>query len=61
MKVTKPPRVLVTILPEPQADDQGLRELYDRANLAVTTEELDAAAQEPGGRRWAEIRARLGG
>jgi hypothetical protein len=60
VKVTKPTRVLVTILPDPQADDQGLRELYDRAIRAVTTEDLDAAAQEPGGRRWSEIRSGVG-
>lgn len=61
LKVTKPTRVLVTILPEPQADDAGMRELYDRAIHAVTTDELDAAARESGGRRWSEIRSRLGG
>jgi hypothetical protein len=61
LKVTKPTRVLVTILPEPHTDDPGMRELYDQANRAVTTDELDAAARQPGGRRWSEIRARLGG
>lgn len=61
LKVTKPTRVLVTILPEPQVDDLGLCELYNQANRAVTTDELDAAARQPGGRRWSEIRSRLGG
>jgi hypothetical protein len=59
--VTKPTRVLVTILPDPQTDDAGTRELYDRAIRAVTTDELEAAAREPGGRRWSDIRSRLGG
>lgn len=61
LKVTKPTRVLVTILPEPEAGDAGMRELYDRAIRAATTDELDAAAREPDGRRWSEIRSRLGG
>ena len=60
VKVTKPTRVLVTILPESQSDGAGLRELYDRANRAVTTDELDAASLEQGGRRWSEVRSRLG-
>lgn len=61
VKVTKPTRVLVTILPEPQTDDTGTRELYERAVRAVSTDELDTAAREPGGRCWSEIRSRLGG
>ena len=62
VNVTKPTRVLVTILPDQETDDPGMRELYDRAIRAVSTDELDAAARESGGgRRWSDIRSRLGG
>ena len=40
-------------------DPDSLREQYERANTAVSTAELEAAAAETGGRTWAEIRARL--
>jgi len=38
-----------------------LKLLYALARDAVSEEELDAAAREPGGRSWADIRRGLGG
>ena len=60
LNLTKPTRVLVTVLPD-QETDPKLRELYNRANQAMTTAELDTAALEQGGRRWPEIKSRLVG
>jgi hypothetical protein len=53
--VTRPTRVMVTIVPE------TLAEQYARAKVEVSTAELDAAAAEVGGRSWADIRKRLCG
>lgn len=55
LTVTKPTRLLVTIVP-----DRPLGPLYDEAKAAVTAEELDRASQEVGGRTWLEIRKGLG-
>lgn len=53
MPVSRPTRVLVTVVPETMA------EMYARAKEAVSTAELEAAAAQPGGRTWSEIRARM--
>jgi hypothetical protein len=55
LSVSKSTRLLVTVVPE-----RPLGTLYDEAKSSVSTEELERASCETGGRTWSEIRQRLG-